>query len=128
MHSSELFSLARNIDPDRALVLEDRFRAWGEELTDAAALATAVVAAFPAFAQLADARPSMFAELSSEGWRSPRTRSGLLATISVSPVSRIIPASYEAAGGLKSQTLPTCFEQLKASVSNTSSDTMAGVS
>src|SRR5258708_19636801 len=81
MHSSELFSLARNIDPDRALVLEDRFRAWGEELTDAAALATAVVAAFPAFAQLADARPSMFAELSSEGWRSPRTRSGLLATL-----------------------------------------------
>jgi glutamate-ammonia-ligase adenylyltransferase len=81
MRKAELLSLARTIDPERAPVLEGRYRSWGEEKADAAALATVVVAAFPAFAQLADARPSTFAELYDEGWRSPRTRSGLLATL-----------------------------------------------
>ncbi len=81
MRKDELFSLARTIDPARAPALESRFRAWGDELAGAAALATVVVAAFPAFAQLAEARPSMFADLWREGWRAPRTRQGLLATL-----------------------------------------------
>jgi glutamate-ammonia-ligase adenylyltransferase len=81
MRKEELLALARSIDPERAPILESRYATWGEECTDAAALATVVVAAFPAFAQLADARPSMFIDLCREGWRSPRTRGRLLASL-----------------------------------------------
>jgi glutamate-ammonia-ligase adenylyltransferase len=54
---------------------------WGEERALPAALASVVVAAFPAFAQLADAHPSMFVDLCREGWRSARTRARLLGSI-----------------------------------------------
>src|SRR5689334_4530547 len=81
MLKDELLALARSIDPPRAHVLEQHFAAWGEEHADAAALATVVVSAFPAFAQLADSRPSIFADLCREGWRSPRTRAGLVASL-----------------------------------------------
>src|SRR5690349_9578534 len=81
MRKEELLALARAIDPDRAPVLESRYATWGEERAEAAALATVVVAAFPAFAQLADARPSMFIDLFREGWRSPRTRARLRASL-----------------------------------------------
>src|SRR5262245_38625815 len=81
MRKDELLALARSIDPSRAPILESRYATWGEERADAAALATVVVAAFPAFAQLADARPSMFIDLCREGWRSPRTRGRLLSSL-----------------------------------------------
>ncbi len=81
MRTSELLALARSIDPDRAPALEARYASWGGEYAGAAALATVVVAAFPAFAQLADAQPSMFTELDREGWRAPRTRERLLSSI-----------------------------------------------
>ena len=82
MRKDELLALARSIDPVRAPILESRFAAWGEHRADAAALATVVVAAFPAFAQLAEARPTMFDDLSREGWRSARTRDRLFGSIS----------------------------------------------
>jgi glutamate-ammonia-ligase adenylyltransferase len=81
MRTDELLALARSIDPDRAPSLEARFANWGGQHAGAAALATVVVAAFPAFAQLADAQPSMFIELDRDGWRSPRTRARLLQSI-----------------------------------------------
>src|SRR4051794_35673847 len=82
MRKDELLALARSIDPGRAPILESRYAAWGEERAQAAALATVVVAAFPAFAQVADAHPSMFIDLCREGWRSPRTRGRLVASLS----------------------------------------------
>jgi glutamate-ammonia-ligase adenylyltransferase len=78
MRKDELVALARFIDPVRAPMLEGRFASWE---TQAAALATVVVSAFPAFAPLADARPGLFDELYDEGWRAPRTRSGLYASL-----------------------------------------------
>src|SRR5262245_33270845 len=82
MRRDDLVALARVIDPARVPTLESRYAAWGSELAEAAALATVVVAAFPAFAPLADAHPSFFADLCREGWRAPRTRSGLFASLS----------------------------------------------
>src|SRR6185503_10336661 len=73
--------LARAIDPARAGNLESRFSAWAKEAPQAAALATAVATAFPAFAAMADARPSAFVELCAEGWRAERTRPSLEATL-----------------------------------------------
>src|SRR5258708_6428894 len=81
MRKDELVALARTIDPTRAPILESRYAAWGEELAHGAALATVVVAAFPAFAPLADARPSLFVDLWTEGWRAARTRSGLYTSL-----------------------------------------------
>ena len=69
MRKDELVALARAIDPSRAPTLESRYAAWGDERAQGAALATVVVAAFPAFAPLADARPSFFVDLWGEGWR-----------------------------------------------------------
>src|SRR5215471_7609590 len=79
MRKGDLLTLSHFIDPDRAGALARHFAGWGEE---PAALATAVVAAFPAFAQLADARPAFFSDLCREGWRTPRTRASLLALFS----------------------------------------------
>ena len=76
-----MLELARAIDPTRAGNLESRYAAWAREAPQAAALATAVATAFPAFASMVDARPSAFVELAREGWRAPRTRSGFEATM-----------------------------------------------
>jgi glutamate-ammonia-ligase adenylyltransferase len=81
MRKDELVALAHAIDPERAPALENRYAAWDDEVADGAPLATAVVAAFPAFAPLADARPAVFADLWSEGWRVARTRAGLYASL-----------------------------------------------
>ncbi|HEY3594028.1 MAG TPA: bifunctional [glutamate--ammonia ligase]-adenylyl-L-tyrosine phosphorylase/[glutamate--ammonia-ligase] adenylyltransferase, partial [Polyangiaceae bacterium] len=81
MRKDELLALARSIDPVRAPQLESQFAAWGDERAEPAALATAVVSAFPAFAQTAAAWPSFFVGLCQEGWRSPRSRSGLLSSL-----------------------------------------------
>jgi glutamate-ammonia-ligase adenylyltransferase len=81
MRQDELLALARFIDPIRAPGLESLFAAWGDERAEPAALATAVVAAFPAFAQVAAAWPSFFVDLCREGWRAPRTRAGLLSLL-----------------------------------------------
>jgi glutamate-ammonia-ligase adenylyltransferase len=72
-----LLELARAIDPARAGNLESRFSGWAKDAPQAAALATVVVTAFPAFATMADARPEAFAELAREGWRAERTRPAL---------------------------------------------------
>src|SRR5258708_36687680 len=80
MRKDELVALARAIDPARAPILESRYAAWGDERAQGAALATVVGAAFPAFAPLADARPSFFVDLWGEAWRAPRTRAGLYAS------------------------------------------------
>ncbi len=73
---AELIDLAHRVDPGRAPGLQSQFRArWGGERADAVALATAVVAAYPAFGALADARPDFFETLGREGWRYPRDRS-----------------------------------------------------
>jgi glutamate-ammonia-ligase adenylyltransferase len=76
-----LLELARAIDAARAGDLESRYAAWAKEAPHAAALATVVGTAFPAFTSMADARPSVFVELAREGWRSPRTRSAFEATL-----------------------------------------------
>jgi len=81
MEKDGLLALAHSIDPVRAPVLQVRFSPWGEDRSEAAVLATVVVSAFPAFAQLADTRPEAFVELCREGWRSPRTKAGLLASL-----------------------------------------------
>ena len=82
MRRDELLALARTIDPERAPSLESRFAHWGTALAEARALAMVVVAAFPAFGPLADARPAIFVNLASEGWRTPRTRRTLVASLS----------------------------------------------
>jgi glutamate-ammonia-ligase adenylyltransferase len=71
-----LLELGRAIDAARAADLEARWAAWHKDDPPAAALATAVSAAFPAYGQLADARPELFAALANEGWRTERTRAG----------------------------------------------------
>src|SRR5882724_7396885 len=81
MRSADLLALARSIDPARAPALESRYAAWGAEGAGAASLATVVVSAFPAFGPLADAHPAMFRDLYDEGWRAPRTRTRLLASL-----------------------------------------------
>ncbi|HKQ67808.1 MAG TPA: bifunctional [glutamate--ammonia ligase]-adenylyl-L-tyrosine phosphorylase/[glutamate--ammonia-ligase] adenylyltransferase, partial [Polyangiaceae bacterium] len=81
MRKDELLALARSIDPGRAPGLQRQYEAWGKEHGEAAALATAVVSAFPAFGPLADARPEAFFELVRDGWRAPRTRGGMLASL-----------------------------------------------
>jgi glutamate-ammonia-ligase adenylyltransferase len=72
-----LLELARAIDAARAESFESRFSAWTKEFPQAAALATVVATAFPAYASMADARPAAFVELCAEGWRAERTRTGL---------------------------------------------------
>jgi glutamate-ammonia-ligase adenylyltransferase len=69
-----LLELARAIDPARAANLEGRFSEWTQDAPQAAALATAVATAFPAFLAMADARPEAFVELANEQWRTERTR------------------------------------------------------
>jgi len=81
MRPADLLALARSIDPARAPALESRYAAWGAEGAGAASLATVVVSAFPAFGPLADAHPAMFRDLYNEGWRAPRTRTRLLASL-----------------------------------------------
>ena len=54
--------------------MEGRFSTWAKEAPQAAALATTVTTAFPAFASMADSRPGAFVELAAEGWRTERTR------------------------------------------------------
>ncbi|HMJ53209.1 MAG TPA: bifunctional [glutamate--ammonia ligase]-adenylyl-L-tyrosine phosphorylase/[glutamate--ammonia-ligase] adenylyltransferase [Polyangiaceae bacterium] len=81
MRTRALLELARAIDPARAGNLEGRFSAWAKDAPQAAALATVVATAFPAFASMADARPSAFVELCAEGWRAERTRAGLVGTL-----------------------------------------------
>src|SRR4051812_25496036 len=78
---NELLALAHSIDPVRAPLLKAEFASWSEEVAAGAALASALVAAFPAFGQVADARPEMFAELARDGWRSPRQRAELVASL-----------------------------------------------
>ena len=69
-----MLELARAIDAARAGNLESRFSGWAKDAPQAAALATTVATAFPAFASLADARPDAFVDLVAEGWRAERTR------------------------------------------------------
>jgi glutamate-ammonia-ligase adenylyltransferase len=76
-----LLELARAVDPARAGNLEGRFSAWAKDAPQAAALATVVATAFPAFAPMADARPAAFVDLAAEGWRAERTRAALEATL-----------------------------------------------
>lgn len=77
MRAADLFDFAEFVDPPRAGPLARRYEAWGNDV--AAALATAVVSAFPAFSHLADARPGYFEELAREGWRAPRRRDAYVA-------------------------------------------------
>lgn len=81
MRTRALLELARAIDAARADNWENRFSAWAKEAPQAAALATVIATAFPAFASMAEARPAAFAELCAEGWRAERTRGGLEATL-----------------------------------------------
>ena len=74
MRTRALLELARAIDAARAGNLESRFSGWAKDAPQAAALATTVATAFPAFASLADARPDAFVDLVAEGWRAERTR------------------------------------------------------
>src|SRR3954454_18052665 len=74
MRRDELAALAAFIDPERAPGLLERYGAWGEARAEAASLAAVIVAAYPAFAPWAEARPDLFADLVREGWRSRRDR------------------------------------------------------
>ena len=81
MRTRALLELARAIDAGRAGILEGRFSAWAKDAPQAAALATVVATAFPAFASMADARPAAFVELCGEGWRAERARPAMEATL-----------------------------------------------
>jgi glutamate-ammonia-ligase adenylyltransferase len=79
VRAPELFEFAEFVDQERASSLSRRYAGLEKDHPLAPALATAVVAAFPAFSQLADSRPALFVELARDGWRAPRRRSSYIA-------------------------------------------------
>lgn len=73
--AEELLGFARAVDAERAHQVHDTCQqAWGQGRELAAALAAAVVSAFPALGALAAARPELFQELATQGWRYARDR------------------------------------------------------